>query len=220
MAGTSDAVFLRSLQSGSRLRSTVCRPSSQRHRSISPARSPTSCALGSGCSSSKTEATIDPSTFAATRAEAQSLAVAALVTGETLAALRTLGEVLEDLDAGNVDLADLSKVIRQIDRIIGAEPGKPPSAYSIAKLLLILSGDADEPDNKPPARKLVLLLKNSPGLSDAQVAEPQMILGLAIMAVGTILDRSFAGGGSASSGAAGADPPAARHPAQGLQPRA
>ena len=77
----------------------------------------------------------------------------------------------------------------------GAVPDKPPSAYSIAKLLLILSGDADEPDNKPPARKLVLLLKNNPGLSDAQVAEPQMILGLAIIAVGTILDRSFAGAG-------------------------
>jgi len=46
---------------------------------------------------------------------------------------------------------------------------------------------------RPP--KLILLLKNSPGLSDAQIAEPQMILGLAIIAVGTILDRAFAGAG-------------------------
>ena len=106
----------------------------------------------------------------------------------------------------------------QIDRIIGAEPGKPPSAYSIAKLLLILSGDADEPDDKPPARKLVLLLMNSPGLSDAQVAEPQMILGLAIMAVGTILDRSFAGAGlpAAVPPVAIALPPATQHRAFSL----
>ena len=37
----------------------------------------------------KTEATIDPSTFSATRAEAESLAIAAMVTGETMAALRS-----------------------------------------------------------------------------------------------------------------------------------
>ncbi len=87
----------------------------------------------------KTEATIDPSTFSATRAEAESLAIAAMVTGETLAALRLLGEVLADIGAGTIGLDDLSKVIQQIDRITNATPGKPPSAYSIAKLLLILS---------------------------------------------------------------------------------
>ena len=90
----------------------------------------------------------------------------------------------------HVGLDDLAKVIQQIDRILGADPGKPPSAYSIAKLLLVLSGDADEPDNRPPARKLIGILKGAEQ-SDAQVAEPQMILGLAIMAVGTIIDRAF-----------------------------
>ncbi len=113
----------------------------------------------------KTSATIDPSTFSATRAEAQSLAIAAMVTGETLAALRVLGDVLADIAAGTIGLDDLSKIIQQIDRITSATPGKPPSAYSIAKLLLILSGDSEEPDSKPPARKLVLLLTNNPGLS-------------------------------------------------------
>jgi hypothetical protein len=139
----------------------------------------------------KTEATIDPSAFAATRAEAESLAIAAMVTGETLAALRTLGAVLAAIDQGNIPIDELAKVITQVERLLDADPGKPPSAYSIAKLLLILSGDVDEPDNVPPARNLVRLLKNDAGLSDAQVAEPQMILGLAIMAVGTLLDRSF-----------------------------
>ena len=111
----------------------------------------------------KTAATIDPSGFSATRAEAQSLAIAAMVTGETLAALRLLGEILADIGAGTVGLDDLSKIIQQIERITDADPGKPPSAYSIAKLLLILSGDADEPESKPPARKLILLLTNNPG---------------------------------------------------------
>jgi hypothetical protein len=143
----------------------------------------------------KTAATIDPSAFSATRAEAKSLAIATMVTGEALAALRTLGSILANIGAGTIGLEDLSKVIQQIDRITDANPGKPPSAYSIAKLLLILSGDADEPDTRPPARKLVLLLKNNQGLSDGQVADPQMILGLAVMAVGTILDRGFSGAG-------------------------
>jgi hypothetical protein len=67
----------------------------------------------------KTEATIDPSNFAATRAEAHSLAVATMITGETLAALRTLGQVLAAIDSGALALDDLSKIIQQIDRLIG-----------------------------------------------------------------------------------------------------
>jgi hypothetical protein len=144
-----------------------------------------------GLDLNKTEATIDPAAFSATRAEAQSLAIATMVTGETLAALRTLGEILADISSGNIGLDDLSKIIQQIDRIIGADPGKPPSAYSIAKLLLILSQDSEEPDSAPPALKLVRLLTNNNGLSGAAADDAQMIVALAVMAVGTILDRSF-----------------------------
>lgn len=213
MAGTSDKVFLRAFR--------WFRDAVTRLQSELPSDPPVnlSATLSDivrtklGLQLDKTEATIDPSTFAATRAEAHSLAVATMVTGETLAALRTLGEVLSALDSGALGLDDLSKIIRQIDRLTGADPGKPPSAYSLAKLLLVLSGDADEPDDKPPARKLVLLLKNDPGLSDAQLAEPQMILGLAIIAVGTILDRSFATAGLPvlPPPASIALPPASRH---------
>jgi len=195
MAGTSDAVFLKAFKW---LSEAVTRLQSEL-----PGGGPFNLSteltdiLRSrlGLQLDKTAATIDPSTFSATRAEAHSLAVATMVTGETLAALRVLGDILSDLGGGNVDLDDLRKVVRQVDRILDANPGKPPSAYSIAKLLLILSGDADEPDNRPPARKLIQLLTNNSGLSDAQVAEPQMILGLAIIVVGTILDRSFAAAG-------------------------
>ena len=70
----------------------------------------------------------------------------------------------------NVGIGDLSKVIRQIARITSADPGKPPSAYSIAKLLLILSGDADEPDTQRPARKLIELLTNNHGLGTVDQA--------------------------------------------------
>ncbi|KIO48453.1 DUF6603 domain-containing protein [Nitrosospira sp. NpAV] len=195
MAGTSDKVFLRVFKW---FQATVAALEAD-----IPATGPASLAAPLadalrtrlGLELDKTSATIDPEAFAATRAEAESLAIAALVTGETLAALKTVGELLSGIGGGNVGLDDLSKVIRQINRIVSADPGKPPSAYSIGKLLLILSGDADEPDARPPARRLVYLIKGQDpagnALSDAQVAEPQMILGLVIMAVGTILDRSF-----------------------------
>lgn len=211
MAGTSDKVFLRAFKwfqaAVARLQTEL--PSGPPADLSGPLTDILRTRLG--LQLDKTEATIDPSSFAATRAEAQSLAVATLITGETLAALRTLGEVLAAIDAGAIGIDELSKVIRQIDRIVGADPAKPPSAYSIAKLLLILSGDADEPDNKPPARKLVLLLTNSPGLSDAQIAEPQMILGLAIMAVGTVLDRSFDAAGLPPPALPMIQPPPATH---------
>ena len=192
MAGTADKVFLRAFRwfqaALARLQSDI--PLAGGPLDLA---APLADALRTrlGLALDQTEATVDPNAFAASRAAAASLAVATLVTGETLAALKTLGEVLADLGQGGIGIDDLAKVVKQIDRIAGADPGKPPSAYSIAKLLLILSGDADEPDNRPPARKLVNLLKGAE-LADAQVEEPQMILGLAIMAVGAIVDRAFA----------------------------
>ena len=150
-----------------------------------------------GLELNKTAAQIDPSAFAVTRAAAESLAVATMVTGETLAALRTLGTILSHLEQGNVNLNDLVAVIQQVNRIVSAEPGKPPSAYSIAKLLLILSGDADAElaANEPmPAKRLVRIIKgNDPAVdaADPSADEAQAILGLAIMTVGTIIDRAF-----------------------------
>jgi hypothetical protein len=148
-----------------------------------------------GLELNKTAATIDPNNFNASRAEAKSLAMATMVVGESLAALKTVGELLAALGGGNIGLGELSKVIKQIKRITSTEPGKPPSAYSIAKLLLILSGDADAADSDPPARRLVYLLKGADpagnSLGAQAVADAQMALGLVIMTIGTILDRSF-----------------------------
>ena len=146
----------------------------------------------------KTKDTIDPAAFAASRAEAQSLATATLVTGEVLSTLKLLGELLKDIQSGGAlaVVGALPEALQQIDRILKidpANPGKPPSAYSIAKLLLMLSGDTEQPDTDPPARLLIHRLRGlEPGaISHAQLAEPQMIIGLVIMAVGTVLDRSF-----------------------------
>ncbi|WP_157615883.1 DUF6603 domain-containing protein [Rhizobacter sp. Root404] len=191
MAGTADTVFLRAFKwfqvSVEHLHGQI---------PVAALADPLRDALKTrlGLELDKTAAQIDPSAFAVAHAAAESLAVATLVTGETLAALRTLGAVLANLGNGNVDLNDLVAVVRQIERIIGADPGKPPSAYSIAKLLLIVSGDADEPDGPLPARRLVYIMKGEDPAghaSDASVAEPQAIVGLAIMAIGTIIDRAF-----------------------------
>lgn len=195
MAGTADKVFLRVFKW---LQATVAALEADLQLSGPPALvAPLVEALRTrlGLELDKSAATIDPNGFNASHAEAQSLATATMVVGETLAALKTTGELLASVGGGNISLAELSRVIRQIQRITSADPGKPPSAYSLAKLLLILSGDADEPDAQPPARRLVYLLKGADpagnALADAQVLEGQMVLGLAIMAIGTILDRSF-----------------------------
>lgn len=192
MAGTSDKVFLRAFRWFQAAVDHL-----QGELPAGPLRTGLGQALRTsiGLELDKTAAQIDPSQFAATRAAAQSLALATLVTGETVAALRTLGELLADLQAGNAGIDDLARVVQQIDRILGAEPGKPPSAYSIAKLLLIVSGDADEGEGDPPARRLVHIIKGQDpagnAVGAAEVQEAQAILGLAIMAVGTVIDRSF-----------------------------
>ena len=106
MAGTSDQVFLRAFRW---FQSAV----DFLHGQIPSAAlaDPLAGVLrtGLGLALDKTAATIDPSAFAATRAAAESLALATLVTGETVAALKTLGEVLSDLQAGNAGLDDLVK---------------------------------------------------------------------------------------------------------------
>ncbi|WP_394788310.1 DUF6603 domain-containing protein [Rhodoferax sp.] len=193
MAGTADKVFLRAFQW---LQAAV--DALEADLQGTPLLPPLDDALRNrlGLQLGQTAASINPNNFNASHAEAQSLATATMVVGETLAALKTIGDLLGAIGDGNLNLGDLSKVIQQIQRITSADPGKPPSAYSIAKLLLILSGDADAPDTDAPARRLVYLLKGADpagnSLPAAQLAEGQMVLGLAIMAIGTILDRSFA----------------------------
>ncbi|MEN9890442.1 MAG: hypothetical protein RLY78_737 [Pseudomonadota bacterium] len=168
-----------------------------------------------------TEATVDPAALRASNPVAQSLAMATLITGETLAALRTLGEVLGHLQAGQAELGDLVKVVRQIDRLLHADSGQPPSAYALAKLLLILSGDADAPSTARPAARLVrIVCGQAPdaALADATVVERQALLGLALIIVGTVIDRGH-GRATAAAGLRAA-PGAALRRAAARGPRA
>jgi hypothetical protein len=121
MAGTADKVFLRAFRwfkaAISQLEAEVPLPA---------LRIPLGDALRSrlGLELDKSDAAIDPSAFAATRAAAESLALATLVTGETLAALKALGEVIADLQAGN---AEVAAVIERLRHTPFVEP-KPEQA--------------------------------------------------------------------------------------------
>ena len=195
MSGTADTVFLRAF---GWLQTSVTALEADLQASGPPLLvAPLVDALRTrlGLELNKTAALIDPDGFNASHAQAQSLAVATMVVGESLAALKTIGELLGAIGGGNAGLGDLSNVIKQIKRIVSSSPGKPPSAYSIAKLLLILSGDAEAPVGDAPARRLVYMLKGQDPAGNAlpaqTVTDDQMVLGLVIMAIGTILDRSF-----------------------------
>ena len=145
MSGTADTVFLRAF---SWLQTSVTALEADLQASGPPQLvTPLIDALRTrlGLELNKSAALVDPNGFNASHAQAQSLAVATMVVGESLAALKTIGELLAAIGGGNAGLSDLSNVIKQIKRIVSSDPGKPPSAYSIAKLLLILSGDADAP---------------------------------------------------------------------------
>lgn len=112
MAGTADLVFLRAFKwlqaSVSALEADINGPASGPVALAAPLAALLRTHLG--LQLDKTAATIDPNNFAASNAEAQSLAVATMITGETLAALKTIGKILAGLGNGNVDLQDLSKV--------------------------------------------------------------------------------------------------------------
>ena len=101
MAGTADKVFLRAFRW---FKAAVIYLESE--IPLPALRTPLGDALRTrlGLELDKSDAAIDPSAFAATRAAAESLALATLVTGETLAALKTLGEVIAALQAGNANL--------------------------------------------------------------------------------------------------------------------
>lgn len=127
----------------------------------------------------KTPATLTLDDFNVGNPQAQSLALAMAIVGESLSA-----------QDGTPGLTDLGQVIGQVERLLKPQPSKPPSAYSIAKLLFTLSGDADLADNVPEAKQLVKLVT---GLEtgSADYAHASTSLALIVMAIGTILDRSY-----------------------------
>ncbi|MEO7338362.1 MAG: DUF6603 domain-containing protein [Caldimonas sp.] len=134
----------------------------------------------------------DLSAFRNTGADAASLARAAEAVAEALVALGFIQQAVAALKPpGNPAsaLALIGPVMRQIDQLGAAQAGsRYPSAFSIGKMLLMLSGDADAaPAAGHEADRLATLL----GASAAQMADAQAAIGMVSLLVGSMIDRSF-----------------------------
>ncbi len=140
----------------------------------------------------------DLSAFKDNGAAAESLAIACEVIGETLSALGFVKQAVDGLEGGNPAsaLAVVGPVMQQIDRLTQLQANsRYPSAFSLGKMLLMLSGDATAgPAAGHEADKLAALI-------GAPSADGQAALGMVTLLVGSMLDRSFTA--PSSSAAAG-----------------
>ena len=125
-------------------------------------------------------------------AASESLAIACQVIGEALVALGFIKQAVDAMQGGSpaAALAVVSPVMQQIDRLTHLEVNsRYPSAFSIGKMLLLLSGDAQaDPPANHEADKLAALLG---AVNAADVASSQAALGMMAMLLGSMLDRSF-----------------------------
>jgi hypothetical protein len=135
----------------------------------------------------------DLSDFADNGGAAESLAIAATVVAETLVALGYVQQAVSALGGGGnpaAALAVIGPVLQQVDRLSHLQAGsRYPSAFSIGKILLMLSGDAQaDPPDQHEADKLAALLG---AVSAADVANAQAALGIVSLLIGSMIDRSF-----------------------------
>ncbi|MGH9143302.1 MAG: DUF6603 domain-containing protein, partial [Vicinamibacterales bacterium] len=124
---------------------------------------------------------------------AESLAIAATVVAEVLVALGYVQQAVAALGGGGnpaAALAVIGPVLEQVDRLSHLQAGsRYPSAFSIGKILLMLSGDAQaDPPANHEADKLAALLG---AVSAADVANAQAALGIVSLLIGSMIDRSF-----------------------------
>ena len=131
--------------------------------------------------------------FQDTGAAAESLALACEVVGEVLAALGYVKQAVDALSGGGnpaAALAVVGPVMQQIDRLTQLQAGsRYPSAFSIGKMLLMLSGDAQaNPAAGHEADQLAALLG---AVSAADVQNAQTALGIVSLLAGSLIDRSF-----------------------------
>lgn len=127
-------------------------------------------------------------------AAAESLALACQVIGETLSALAYLKQAIDAVQANGspaAALAVVGPVMQQIDRLTQLQANsRYPSAFSLGKMLLLLTGDAQaNPAAGHEADKLAALLGAA---SPADIANAQSAFGMVLLLVGSMLDRSFA----------------------------
>ena len=134
----------------------------------------------------------DLSDFRDNGAAAESMAIACQVVSETLAALGYVKDAVDGLQGGNPAsaLAVVGPVMEQIDRLTQLQANsRYPSAFSIGKMLLMLSGDAQaNPPVKHEADKVAALFG---AVSAADVTNAQAAVGMVSLVVGSMLDRSF-----------------------------
>jgi hypothetical protein len=134
----------------------------------------------------------DLSDFNDTGAAAQSIALASQILAESLVALEFVKQGVDALQGGSPAalLGLISPVMQQIERVSNIEPGsRYPSAFSLGKILLTLSGDAAA---GPPAGNEAAKLAEMTGATGAAgIQNAQTALGLVTMLVGALIDRSF-----------------------------
>jgi hypothetical protein len=135
-------------------------------------------------------------------AAAESMAVACEVVGEVLAALGHVKQALDALNGGGnpaAALAVVGPVMAQIDRLVSLQPNaRYPSGFSIGKMLLMLSGDAEaNPSAGHEADRLAALLG---AVSARDIADLQAALGIVTLLIGSMLDRSFSSPSNAAVG--------------------
>ncbi|GBL44759.1 putative transcriptional activator SRCAP homolog [Sulfuriferula multivorans] len=133
----------------------------------------------------------DINDFRDTGATAESLALAAQIVAESLAALDNIKQAVDALQGGNpaAALGVIAPILRQLEQLRSVAGGRYPSAFSLGKILLTLSGDAQTGASAGQrAQKLATLL----GASAAQSTDTQAALGLVTLLGGSLLDRSFA----------------------------
>ena len=123
-------------------------------------------------------------------AVAESLAIACQFISETLVALGHIKDAVDALGAGGnpaAALAIVQPVMDQIERLTTQSANsRYPSAFSLGKMLLLMSGDAQaNPPAKHEADKLASLL------GAADLANAQAALGVIALFIGSLLDRSF-----------------------------
>lgn len=142
----------------------------------------------------------DLNDFKDTGAAAESMALACEVIAETLTALGYVKQAVDGLNGGNPAsaLAVVGPVMQQIDRLTQLQANsRYPSAFSIGKMLLMLTGDAQaNPAAGHEADKLAALL-GANNAADVEMA--QSALGIVAMLIGSMLDRSFTAPSSANA---------------------
>lgn len=121
-------------------------------------------------------------------AAADSLALAAGIVGETLATLEYVKQAVEGGGNPAAALAVIGPLMRQLENFAKQPGNNYPSAFSLGKMLLSLSGDAQaSPPTGQEAAKLAQLM----GASAAQSQDTQASLGLVVLLIGGMIDRSF-----------------------------